>query len=88
MPFPARKKIALYAGEIVRGRRRIEAHLRAQEAIKVIRIEYTRVGGIVREAPPMSSANNLLQICESVTMTGWLTTTDENRTLHSLFSCQ
>ena len=36
--FPARKKIALYAGEVVRGRRRIEARLRAQDAIKVIRL--------------------------------------------------
>ena len=37
-PFPARKKIALYAGETVRGSRRIEARLRAQDAIKVIRL--------------------------------------------------
>lgn len=36
--FPARKKIALYAGEIIRGSRRIEARLRAQAAIKVIRL--------------------------------------------------
>lgn len=36
--FPARKKIALYAGELVRGRRRIETRLRAQAAIKVIRL--------------------------------------------------
>jgi SET domain-containing protein len=36
--FPARRKIALYAGEIVRGGRRIEARLRAQEAVKVIRL--------------------------------------------------
>jgi SET domain-containing protein len=36
--FPARKKIALYAGEIVRGSRRIEARLRAQDTIKVIRL--------------------------------------------------
>ncbi|MCA1614527.1 MAG: SET domain-containing protein-lysine N-methyltransferase [Acidobacteria bacterium] len=36
--LPARKKIAFYAGEIVRGSRRIEARLRAQEAIKVIRL--------------------------------------------------
>jgi uncharacterized protein len=36
--FHARKKIALYAGETVRGRRRIEARLRGQDAIKVIRL--------------------------------------------------
>ena len=36
--FPARKKIALYAGQIVHGSRRIEARLRRQEAIKVIRL--------------------------------------------------
>jgi SET domain-containing protein len=36
--FPARKKIALYAGEVVRGRRRIEARLRGQDAIKIIRL--------------------------------------------------
>ena len=36
--FPARKKIALFAGELVRGRRRIEARLRQQDAIKVIRL--------------------------------------------------
>jgi uncharacterized protein len=36
--FPARKKIALYAGEIVRGSRRIEARLREQDTIKVIRL--------------------------------------------------
>ena len=36
--FPARKKIPLYAGEVVRGSRRIEARLRGQGAIKVIRL--------------------------------------------------
>jgi SET domain-containing protein len=36
--LPARKKIALYAGETIRGRRRIEARLRGQDAIKVIRL--------------------------------------------------
>lgn len=36
--FPARKKIALYAGEIVRGRRRIEARLQRQDAIKIIQL--------------------------------------------------
>jgi len=36
--FPARKKIALYAGEVVRGSQRIEARLRRQGAIKVIRL--------------------------------------------------
>jgi uncharacterized protein len=38
--FAARKKIALYAGETVRGVRRIEARLRAQDAIKVIRLAH------------------------------------------------
>jgi SET domain-containing protein len=37
--FPARKKIALYAGELVRGRRRIEARLSRQDAIKIIRLD-------------------------------------------------
>ena len=36
VPLPARKKIALYAGELIRGRRRIEARLRRQEIIKII----------------------------------------------------
>lgn len=36
--FPARKKFAFYAGEIVRGSRRIEKRLREQAAIKVIRL--------------------------------------------------
>lgn len=36
--FPARKKSALYAGESVRCRRRIEARLRQQDAIKLIRL--------------------------------------------------
>lgn len=36
--FPARKKIALYAGETLRGRRRIDARLGEQDAIKVIRL--------------------------------------------------
>ncbi len=36
--FPARKKIALYAGQLVRGHRRIEARLRRQDAIKIIRL--------------------------------------------------
>ena len=36
--FPARKKIALYAGDVVRGSRPIEARLRGQGAIKVIRL--------------------------------------------------
>src|SRR5436305_2502867 len=36
--LPARKKIALFAGELVRGRRQIEARLRAQDAVKVIRL--------------------------------------------------
>ena len=39
--FPARKKIATYAGEVVRGSRRIEARLRRQQAvaIKIIRLD-------------------------------------------------
>ena len=39
--FPARKKIATYAGELVRGSRKIEARLRRQHevAIKIIRID-------------------------------------------------
>jgi SET domain-containing protein len=36
--LPARKKIALYAGETIRGSRRIEARLRGQDSIKVIRL--------------------------------------------------
>lgn len=36
--FRARKKIALYAGELIRGSRRIEARLRKQDAIKIIRL--------------------------------------------------
>jgi SET domain-containing protein len=34
--LPARKKIALFAGEIVLGRRRVEARLRRQDTFKVI----------------------------------------------------
>jgi SET domain-containing protein len=39
--FPARKKIADYAGELIRGSRKIEARLRRQQAvaIKIIRID-------------------------------------------------
>jgi uncharacterized protein len=36
--FPARRKIALYSGELIRGRRTIEARLDEQEAIKIIRL--------------------------------------------------
>jgi SET domain-containing protein len=36
--FSARKKIASYAGEVVRGSRKIEARLRRQDAIKIIRL--------------------------------------------------
>jgi uncharacterized protein len=36
--LPARKKIALFAGEVVRGSRRILARLRGQDAVKVIRL--------------------------------------------------
>ena len=46
--FPARKKIATYAGEVVRGSREIEARLRRQEAIKIIRISpETAIDGAV-----------------------------------------
>lgn len=38
VPLSARKKIALFAGELVHGRRRIEARLRNQDAIKIIRL--------------------------------------------------
>ena len=38
--FPARKKIALYSGELLHGHRRIEARLRRQAAIKVIRLAH------------------------------------------------
>ena len=40
VPCPVRKKIALYAGELLRGHRRIEARLRRQVAIKVIRLAH------------------------------------------------
>ena len=36
--FSARKKIALFTGELVRGRRRIEVRLCQQDAIKIIRL--------------------------------------------------
>jgi SET domain-containing protein len=46
--FPARKKIALYAGELVRGRRRIRARQNQQNAIKVINLnEDTAIDGAV-----------------------------------------
>jgi SET domain-containing protein len=46
--FPARKKIASYPGELIRGRRRIDARLRRQEAIKIIRLdEDTAIDGAV-----------------------------------------
>jgi hypothetical protein len=38
--LPARKMIAHYGGETVRGSRRIEARLRQQQAIKVIRLKH------------------------------------------------
>lgn len=38
VPFAKRKKIAAYAGELIRGSRRIEARLRAQRVIKIIRM--------------------------------------------------
>ena len=34
--FPARKKIAFYAGELIKGRRRINTRLNRQDAIKII----------------------------------------------------
>jgi uncharacterized protein len=34
--FPARKKIAFYAGELIKGRRRIEARLNRQNIMKII----------------------------------------------------
>jgi SET domain-containing protein len=46
--FAARKKIADYAGEIVKGKRRIQKRVRQQEAIKVITIgEDTAIDGAV-----------------------------------------
>lgn len=36
--FPARKKIADYAGEQIRGSRKIQARIRRQDAIKIIQI--------------------------------------------------
>jgi SET domain-containing protein len=46
--FPARKKIALYAGELVRGRRRIRERQNQQDAIKVINLnEETAIDGAV-----------------------------------------
>lgn len=46
--FPARKKIALYAGELIRGRRRIEARLKHQDAIKIISLnDDTAIDGAV-----------------------------------------
>jgi SET domain-containing protein len=46
--FPARKKIALYAGEVVRGSRKIQARLRRQDAIKIIQLDdNTAIDGAV-----------------------------------------
>jgi SET domain-containing protein len=46
--FPARKKIADYAGELVRGSRKIQSRLRRQDAIKIIQLnEETAVDGAV-----------------------------------------
>ncbi|MDQ3918684.1 MAG: SET domain-containing protein-lysine N-methyltransferase [Acidobacteriota bacterium] len=49
--FPARKKIATYAGELIKGERKIEARVRRQEAediIKIIRLDDdTAVDGAV-----------------------------------------
>lgn len=36
--FPARRKIALYAGELLRGRRRIRERLRRQEVVKIVQL--------------------------------------------------
>ena len=47
-PFPARKKIASYAGEVVRGSHKIEARLRRQNPIKIVRLDdNTAVDGAV-----------------------------------------
>lgn len=46
--FPARKMFARYAGELIHGRRRIQARIRQQRDIKVIQIgEETAVDGAV-----------------------------------------
>ena len=46
--FPARKKIALYAGELIKGRRRIAERQNRQDAIKVITLgEDTAIDGAV-----------------------------------------
>ena len=46
--FPARKKIADYEGELLRGSRKIQARLRKQEAIKIIQLnEETAIDGAV-----------------------------------------
>jgi SET domain-containing protein len=46
--FPARKKIANYAGELIKGRRRIMARLNRQDAIKIISLnDDTAIDGTV-----------------------------------------
>ncbi|HEX8557522.1 MAG TPA: SET domain-containing protein-lysine N-methyltransferase [Pyrinomonadaceae bacterium] len=46
--FPARKKIADYEGELLRGARKIQARLRKQDAIKIIQLnDETAVDGAV-----------------------------------------
>ena len=46
--FPARKKIADYAGELIRGSRKIQARIRRQDAIKIIQLdEETAIDGAV-----------------------------------------
>ncbi|HEX7955790.1 MAG TPA: SET domain-containing protein-lysine N-methyltransferase, partial [Pyrinomonadaceae bacterium] len=48
--FPARKKIATYAGELIKGENKIEARLRRQQAvaIKIIRLDLdTAIDGSV-----------------------------------------
>ena len=43
VPFTRRKKIAAYAGELLRGKRRIERRLQAQRAPKIIWISDDRL---------------------------------------------
>lgn len=38
VPFARRKKIAAYAGELIRGKRRIQARLREQEIVRIIQL--------------------------------------------------
>jgi SET domain-containing protein len=46
--FPARKKIAFYAGELIRGRRRIETRLNRQDPVMIISLnDDTAIDGAV-----------------------------------------